>query len=99
MLFLCSGPHNTSLSNAVKKVTVLNYHPHDVVACDENGHVSSHFQAMGSDVARCFPVVWLVFKIELFFKFSRLCDEMNSLAHFGGWSIIRQHFFVILLAS
>ena len=23
MLFLCSGPHNTSLSNAVKKVAVL----------------------------------------------------------------------------
>ena len=31
MLFLCSGPHNTSLSNAVKKVAVLKYHPHDVV--------------------------------------------------------------------
>ena len=39
MLFLCSGPHNTSLSNAVKKVAVVKYHPHDVVACDENGHV------------------------------------------------------------
>ena len=49
MLFLCSGPHNTSLSNAVKKVAVLKYHPHDVVACDENGHVASHFHAMGSE--------------------------------------------------
>ena len=53
MLFLCSGPHNTSLSNAVKKVAVLKYHPHDVVACDENAHVSStvssHFQSMRSD--------------------------------------------------
>ena len=48
MIFLCSGPHNTSLSNAVKKVTVLKYHPHDVVACEENGHVSSHVQAMRS---------------------------------------------------
>ena len=53
--FLCSGPHNTSLSNAVKKVTVLKYHPHDVVACDENGHVSSHFQAMGSDGSTMLP--------------------------------------------
>ena len=31
-----SGSHNTSLSNAVKKVAVLKYHPHDVVACNEN---------------------------------------------------------------
>ena len=55
MLFLCSGPHNTSLSNAVKKVTVLKYHPHDVVACDENGHGPSHFQAMGSDGSTMLP--------------------------------------------
>ena len=45
MPLLCSGPHNTSLSNAVKKVAVLKCHPHDVVACDENGHVSNHFQS------------------------------------------------------
>ena len=49
MLFLCSGPHNTSLTNVVKKVAVLKYYPHDVVACDENGHVSSLFQAMRSN--------------------------------------------------
>ena len=49
MLFLCSGPHDTPLSNAVKKVAVLKYHSHDVVACDENGHASSHFQATRSD--------------------------------------------------
>ena len=55
MLFLCSGPHNTSLSNAVKKVAVLKYHPHDVVACDENGHVSSHFQTMRSDGSTMLP--------------------------------------------
>ena len=56
MLFLCSGPHNTCLSNAVKKVAVLKYHPHDVVACVENGHVSSHFQVMrlaGSTMLPC----------------------------------------------
>ena len=41
MLFLCSGPQNTSLTNVVKKVAVLRYYPHDVVACDENGYVSS----------------------------------------------------------
>ena len=35
--------HNASLSKAVKKFAVVKYHPHDVVACDENGHVSSHF--------------------------------------------------------
>ena len=37
-----AGPHNTSLSNAVKRVAVLKYRPHDVVACNENqenGHV------------------------------------------------------------
>ena len=54
MLFLCYGPHNTSLANAVKKV-VLKYHPHDVVTCDENGHVSSHFQAMRSDGSTMLP--------------------------------------------
>ena len=58
------------------------------------------FRQWGWMVARCFPVVWLVFKTEFFFKFSRLCDEMNSLAGWlVGWSIIRKHFFVILLAS
>ena len=45
----------SSLSNAVKKVAVLKYHPHDVVACDENGHVSSHFQAMRSDGSTMLP--------------------------------------------
>ena len=40
----------------MKKVAVLKYHPHDVVACDENEHVSSHFQAMmldGSTMLHC----------------------------------------------
>ena len=49
MLFWCSGSYNTSLTNVVKKVAVLKYYPHDVVACDENGHVSSLFQAMRLD--------------------------------------------------
>ena len=47
-------------------------------------------------VARYFPVVWLVFKIQSLFA------EMNSLAHFGGWLVGRSvvnAFFVILLAS
>ena len=39
----------------MKKVAVLKYHPHDVVACDENGHVSSHFQAMRSDDSTMLP--------------------------------------------
>lgn len=55
MLFLCSGPHNTSLSNGVKKVAVLKYHPHNVVACDENECVSSHFQVMRSDGSTMLP--------------------------------------------
>ena len=40
----------------MKKVAVLKYHPHDVVACVENGHVSSHFQVMrlaGSTMLPC----------------------------------------------
>ena len=53
-------------------------------------------------IARCFPVVWFVFKTD-FFKIQSLCAEMNSLAHFGGWlvgwSISRKRLFVILLAS
>jgi len=36
-------------TNVVKKVALLKYYAHDVVACDENGHVSSLFQAMRSD--------------------------------------------------
>ena len=56
MLFSCSGPRDTSLSNAVKKVAVLEYYPHDEVACDENGHVSSHFQAMRSDGSTMLPL-------------------------------------------
>ena len=75
MLFLCSGPHNTSFSNAVKKVAVLKYHPQDVFACDENEHVLSPFQAMRSDGSTM---------LSLFFLIQLLCAEMNSLAHFGG---------------
>ena len=57
--FVNSGPRNTSLSNAVKMVAVLRYHPHEVVAFydnDENGHVSSHFQAMRSDGSTMIPL-------------------------------------------
>ena len=39
----------------MKKVAVLKYHPHDVVACDENGHCASHFQAMTSDGSAMLP--------------------------------------------
>ena len=39
----------------MKKVAVLKYHPHDVVASDENGHVSSHFQPMRSDGSTMLP--------------------------------------------
>ena len=53
--FLCSGHHNTSLSIAVKKIDVRKYHSHDVVACEENGYVSSHFQAMRSDGSTMLP--------------------------------------------
>ena len=50
-----AGPHNISLSNAVKKVVAFKYHSHDVVARDENGHVSSHFQGMRSDGSTMLP--------------------------------------------
>ena len=51
-------------------------------------------------VARCFPVVWLVFKTEFFFYIQSRA-EMNSLAHFGGWLVGQSvvNSFVILLAS